>query len=446
MNRLQQMLLLQTNHAEQTPVSVPPADPLTVSNLALWLSATDYTGSSVWTDRSPRQNNATQANSVNRPTVITRLNNKQAALFDGTNHFLTTNSIMPTGASARFTKIAFATISGIAGRANNLLSSDGTPGHAMRIFDSSGAGWLRVTAGSVNTMASGIPLSTNTPYVLVGTFNRPLNMLVAYVNGAYGNHTIDGNADNTDATVRIGEYANSNRFYGDVYELLVTSGVVTHTDHQTVCRYINETYGQLTTQLSNIVFKGGSWTQGYNVTGEGTVTGATYPAQVLTQLGLTPGSSIRAYNLGVFSQSTESMNTNPRDVFQTYHAMSKQNICLFWGGSNDIDSGASGQTAYDRAVTFAQRAKNVGFTVIGITLLPRASANSAYDTERLDYNARLLADTTNFNAIVDVTVHTFTDASIITNTTYYQTDQIHLTAAGYTIIAQHVAPVVATFL
>lgn len=125
-------------------------------------------------------------------------------------------------------------------------------------------------------------------------------------------------------------------------------------------------------------------------------------------------------------------------------------VCLFWVTSNDLDSGATAATALTRAETQARRLVATGYTVLILPVLPRTSTNGDYETSRQTVNAGLAGGAAVWGcAYVDIfagAAAALDDPAAPANTDYYQGDQVHLTAAGYALIAANVAPALAEVL
>ena len=107
-------------------------------------------------------------------------------------------------------------------------------------------------------------------------------------------------------------------------------------------------------------------------------------------------------------------------------------VVVLWVGTNDITGGATGSTTYDRIVTLAQDLKGYGYGgVIVMTCLPRTQTGVivvTHETERLALNVALKANTSDFALVVDLATNANLEDE--TNGTYFQADQVHLTAAG----------------
>lgn len=178
--------------------------------------------------------------------------------------------------------------------------------------------------------------------------------------------------------------------------------------------------------------------------GSGSTAGNDYPNQMMALLGAKWDAP---NNIGVVSQTIQQMQS---DAASQIDPMRRGNLrtVIVWGGTNDLQGGASAATTYSRIVTYCQARKAAGWKVIVLSILPR-QASSTFETDRQTVNASLLADfptTTAFTNIrrggtyADVFVNVGADATIgapgsQNNTTYYDADTIHLKNAGYAIVA-----------
>lgn len=131
----------------------------------------------------------------------------------------------------------------------------------------------------------------------------------------------------------------------------------------------------------------------------------------------------------------------------------QRQVVIAWAGTNDLYFGASAATTYARIVAYATARKAAGWRVILLTILPRSNSGTpaGFEVARQSVNASLLADFSTATgesgiwtgaAYADYLVHvggdgTVGDSGDENNTTYYL-DKVHLTSAGYAIIADYV--------
>lgn len=191
-----------------------------------------------------------------------------------------------------------------------------------------------------------------------------------------------------------------------------------------------------------MVFHGDSLTFGVGSTG-----GLNYPAQTIA---LMPP-YFSATNLGVSGQTiTQMITTGVNNVDPLFGNNFRRMIG--WGGTNDLAIGGdSAATLYANMVTYATARKAAGWKVILIGILPRgAGAGGSFETRRTSVNASLRADFSSATAFTNIrTGAAYADYFIDIegdadlgqsgdelNPTFY-TDEIHLTNAGYAIIAAY---------
>lgn len=115
-------------------------------------------------------------------------------------------------------------------------------------------------------------------------------------------------------------------------------------------------------------------------------------------------------------------------------------VLVLVGGTGDIFNGKTGLETYNllKAVATAGRAAGAqpgvaaSMKVIAATMPPMASASGhftpAEETERLDYNARVMANAGGFfDGVVDIAAAPINDA---TSATYFQADHTHWTGGA----------------
>ena len=186
---------------------------------------------------------------------------------------------------------------------------------------------------------------------------------------------------------------------------------------------------------------GGGTTNG----GDGTTTGDTLLGQLIPNL----TTSVTAYNDGFYSQTLTTL-LGLDTVYSRYTYTAPKRICLFWVTSNDLNQGGNPTTVYNNAVLQIQRMQLAGYTVLVMPILPRDSTNGDYEVGRVAVNGDLEDNAvSNGYTYVDIFANggsIFNDPAIITNATYYQGDEIHLTAAAYTLIETLVRPYINSLL
>lgn len=420
--------------------TVTPAD----LNPFIWYSGQDLTSGTIttWEDRAG-SNNATQNDASLRPSVST-LNTRNAALFSSGDYLVAPN-VFPTSA---YTKVALVSVNTITNVLNNIIS--GTNGHAMRIIDNGdGTGRLRALQGTggqaINTTAPVINI--NTPYIVHVSWSAADTVVNVYVNGVWvGNLTGAANADNT---LHIGGYAGTGNLEGTIAEAIIFDRVLSGDDSYTLYKWLNNYYALNIAETNPILVGiGGSWMQGYGVTGGGTIAGGDGTATGETLLGqLLPNltKTVTAYNDGVYAQTLTTL-LEANTVYTRYRYTSPQRICLFWVTSNDLNQGGDTTTITNNVLLQVRRLRYAGYTVLIMPILPRASPNGSYESGRNTINAALASNAASEGyTYVDIFAgdgSIFNDPAIISNTTYYQGDEIHLTAAAFSVIETLVRPYV----
>lgn len=131
----------------------------------------------------------------------------------------------------------------------------------------------------------------------------------------------------------------------------------------------------------------------------------------------------------------------------------KTNIIFVWCGTNDFGAGRTAAQIYADTVTYAQARKTSGWNKVYVmTMLPRGQTNEA---NQAALNGLLLADTTNFDAVIDVgsdarfaVLHdTWPGGVDIYDFDHtYSSEGTHPTSAGYNVISSYVDPILEKLL
>lgn len=148
------------------------------------------------------------------------------------------------------------------------------------------------------------------------------------------------------------------------------------------------------------------------------------------------------HNWGISGQTLAIMVTNrATNVDPLRDVVRSKNVLVVWGGTNDISlAAATGLDVYNSLVTYCTAAKAAGWDkIVVLTCLPREAVANV-ETQRLDFNSRVRAAVSPaWDYIADVGADsTIGVAGAQDNTTYYQTDKIHMTGVGYDIVAGYV--------
>jgi len=171
------------------------------------------------------------------------------------------------------------------------------------------------------------------------------------------------------------------------------------------------------------------------------------PAQVVALL----PAGLDMKNLGVGGQTTQMMAADAATEVDPLHNASRPaNVLVAWEGTNDLIGGTGppydARAAYRHLAAYCEARQRAGFCVVICTVLPRGQSAAFYEA-RNALNAELRAHWTTFaDALADVGADKTIGADgAETDPTYYR-DTVHLTAAGYAIVAGVVAEAVERLL
>jgi len=110
-------------------------------------------------------------------------------------------------------------------------------------------------------------------------------------------------------------------------------------------------------------------------------------------------------------------------------------VACVWIGTNDLrtlpDTAA---TVYSRITSWIQGRQAAGFRVIVLTILPctKAGTPAGYEAERLDLNTLINANAAGADGIADIAADALLDDA---DDPVYFFDKLHLTTAGYGVVA-----------
>jgi lysophospholipase L1-like esterase len=180
-----------------------------------------------------------------------------------------------------------------------------------------------------------------------------------------------------------------------------------------------------------LVFDGDSLTSG-----TGSTFGRNYPAQTVEGL----DARTTVYNYGVGGQTMSQMTADAVSQVDSLFDSTMNGIVLPFGGTNDLNSGVdqTAATCYSRIVAYHTARQSAGWRTVAFTILPRTDAgySETHEANRLTVNTSIRDNWEDFaDALVDVAADSrIGDVADTSNTTYYY-DLVHLTNAGYAIVA-----------
>ncbi|MFH0916647.1 MAG: GDSL-type esterase/lipase family protein [bacterium] len=185
--------------------------------------------------------------------------------------------------------------------------------------------------------------------------------------------------------------------------------------------------------IGNIVFDGDSLTAGSTATDP-------YPSQLMRRF--RPG--VEWANLGIGGQRLKDMlDRAPDDVDPLYDSRLGQNVVVVWGGTNDMRHwNHSPATVYSRLREYCLSRRQMGYTVVVLTLLPRSDG---------DYPANFEADRQAVNRSIRATWPGFADAMVDVGSDqligrqgseldrrFFSGDRVHLNDLGLSVVAGRV--------
>jgi len=443
---------------------VPPGgfSPRDLPGLTLWLDAGAITGLgdgqpvARWDDASGNGLHATQATATQQPAYRTGvLHGRPVVRFDG-GDALQTPSIDHGGARAVTVYGVFSCIDGGGDRIVAELSPDlGTSPNAYAFYRDRFDKLAMLGRGSNNwneRVSSARVAGTAAFHLGCGVYNLRLHRHEAYVylDGA-ATSAVTAIFDNDDAaTIRtdvlnIGARNQSALFLtGDIAELIIYATAQTATERQRVEGYLASKYGLPARPVTaSLLFELDSLTEGGN-----TYFAVSYPFQLVNRL----TNGVHWYNPAISGQTALTARAAaPTRVYPLGSpGLGGKNVCVLWGGTNDLVSVGGNQsaaTALARVYGYADDLRAQGFTVVGLTMLPRSdvAAPADFEAKRAAFNADLRQTwASHFAALVDVAADPrIGDAGDELDTAYYDADRVHLNAAGLAIVADLVQPTLA---
>lgn len=348
------------------------------------------------------------------------------------------------------------------GCGNSTLQQSMGSASAGTIYASSGA-----QAGNADTAA-------------IDSFTYDGVTLKASHNGRPFYRGYTGDVGFTGNNVTVGGYAAAvaNGYTGYIGEVLIYNRALTQFEVGQVSAYLATKWQVAVPIGTQVVGLGNSLTIGYRAGDARRYPGGDWPAQFKRFMSQS-GVDVSVVNLGISAKTTTQMIAAARAVGVTPHndiyANHKRTLCnsvaVVWEITNDLDDAVNGVgnnrvSVFNNMRDYCLARKQEGFTVLVCTCLPRNTANSWFESSRLDINVaiRLLYNTTGSQTTV-INTNTYTggatafadgvvdigaDPNIgqaFGTSGFWQSDGVHLSGAtGYPYVAGLVAAAVLPYL
>ena len=172
----------------------------------------------------------------------------------------------------------------------------------------------------------------------------------------------------------------------------------------------------------------------------------TMPAQVMALL----PKELEGVNLGVPGQTTQMMQADAAAEVDALARGRRSPVLVVWEGTNDLAYGTDppfdAEAAYRHLAAYCRARRAAGFRVVLLTVLPR-EGSAEFETARTALNDRLRAGWRGFaDGLADVAADGAVGRAGAEFDERYYRDTVHLTAAGYGVVARRVAEAVSRLL
>lgn len=170
-----------------------------------------------------------------------------------------------------------------------------------------------------------------------------------------------------------------------------------------------------------ILYEGDSLTKGSH---------GTYPYNYYITPPTYNGLTFNQFNIGLGGQTVLQMLNHESQVLNPFYSNnSGENIVVVWGGTNDLGDGATPSSTFSYLEQFCQHARSMGWKVLVVTMISRIGLDVQKDilNPLIQNNWQLFSD-----GLVDLGSDPYLGVDgAYASTTWFYTDGIHLTDAGY---------------
>lgn len=328
-------------------------------------------------------------------------------------------------------------------KAMTILHGTGTPRHRCTLSDGYW-NWIDPTAGTTKNKSSSppTPMIFGGPQMLIVVGKSDLSLTMRTSDGqssSYGGRNTAGNSTG----IRIGTQASqpdfSNFFSGDVMCVMLQNSAMSVADQNLLFQWANRRHGVPLTLPRLLICDGDSITAGV-----GSSQHNNYPNQLLPLVrGRYLPCDTGISGAGITSSVTSALRiddaTHHRTVIDDYAALLTPADYMMLIGINDIRAGATASSVATGINSQAAWALSVGFRRIFVgTLLDQSLNRSTV----LALN-NLIVGNARANNYTAIPLHLDPLLGISganANATYFRSDLLHLTNAGYARLASLIAP------
>lgn len=438
-----------------TPAPLPDiSTPDLIQNLTCWIDATDAmydaAGNKCIVDGTSIATVLNKAITGNNPVVngtpkyySTGLGGKKSIKFDGASDIRLTNFFGSSGAYNTAVTIAIVA-KALDGAGNQVLL--GCTGSKF---------WLEQNDSA---KTSGIVLSGVSKNPTFSQYDNGTSIHLFRFNGTSYSHMydrcFDGNNNSTLASANISVTGASDfngdlsiaslmggfKFSGHISEVIIFNRYLTDSEFVSLNTYLSTKWGIEKPNL--VVCAGNSLTSGTASSGGATQkiqsSGTNYPSRLLYRLGNNYSVRADAYP----GRDLVQMNAESPAFSNLYYTKNTNNICVVWELTNFIATYKSGNSAIQQLVKFCRNKKLAGFKVVVCTGLYRqdgVSAIHAKETDEANSYIRL-----HYSEFADKLCDLAADSRLQNplNTTYFNSDKVHLNDAGYDVVSSIIYDVV----
>lgn len=408
--------------------------PTNIANLAMWLDVGTLTGAAngqVITNWYGRAGFglATNTSALGPIYRTAKLNGFDALTFYGTNRLVTTN-IFGSGYNTAFT---FFCVYQATNKPPGLQIIAGINGNTWRLYRGSTIGSVddvnyytsALTPNASPTLKVPWSLATNTVTATSFCYDGRTRIMGA------GNYELMGTATNnlgTTGAMTLGDFSSGGfAWFGDLVEVLVYNRALTTSERKQVMNYVTLKW-RIVQPPSLVAFDGNSL-----VAGSGVAADFSLAAQATNVL--YPG---RFLNFSASGYTTTQLFPHVGLIYDHYSPLRPDNIVPVWEITNDIVYGTNGTDSVNLMATYCRLVRSNGFKVVAFSCLPRIQfTNGVLETERQVANAWMRFNWRTFaDGFVDAAgVTGMGEWYSYTNLSYYQSDGIHISANGASIVA-----------
>lgn len=229
---------------------------------------------------------------------------------------------------------------------------------------------------------------------------------------------------------------------GSILRVLVFNAPLSSGDRSILIGYLRWRYG-FRPYTKQVICDGDSLTAGYHSSDNFILYGwdsGDYTHSYPYYMNL-PNRDWKVLNHGVTAETIANLNDHAAAAIDPYYDATRfaKNVVVIWGGSNDTDAGVSLATVQSDFTSYVSSRQSAGWKVVAIPMLDRSTFDAGQRADHSSFNTWLAGGGSGADRVATLPALLSPDSAWVAHPELWDPDNIHLTRAGYQLMATAIA-------